>query len=254
MPVPNAQPIAALVAGSLLLASVAWWAFSAPQIDDPGRPTWDGANINSLVASVPKIDHFKHFYTNDDNPFVPFNLRGPERAARDPKPQKLSKPPPVITINKPRPPVTVVEQPREPLVLPKVSPMTAEAPIVFGFVASSNDQTLLVRMPGSEESIRLAPGNQINQWTLVAIESSSIAIFLDPRGVEHRCTIAEGVLAVTPTDNSAASVKDSGKNPKNDVREKMRPHEPASENPRVPRPIPLPQGHPTPEPKKPKER
>jgi hypothetical protein len=73
MPVPNLQPISALVAGSLLLGAVGWWAFSAPEYIDPGRPSWKGADIDNLVASVPEIDNFLAFYVNEDNPFVPYN-------------------------------------------------------------------------------------------------------------------------------------------------------------------------------------
>ena len=257
MPVLNAQPMVALAAGGVLLASVAWWAFSSPEIVDPGRPSWKGADISNLVASVPKIDVFTSFYVNDDNPFVPYNLRLAERGMLNPS-RKPVKPEPTIPvtiakIKPPRPPVDVVEQPRAKLVLPKLSPAPADAPVVFGFVGAGNDQALLVRMPDAEVSIRMAPGEKAAEWTLVAIDNNNLATFLDPRGVEHRYTIGEGDLAVMPTDAPAEGTEAPGKKPAKATDKKMEPGGPENGMPRIPRPLPLPERPPTPPKEKPKE-
>ncbi len=257
MPVPNAQPMVALAAGGVLLASVVWWAFSAPEIVDPGRPAWQGADISNLVASVPKVDVFSSFYINDDNPFVPYNLRLAERGVLNPsrKPVKPETTIPVTIANNkpPRPPVDVVEQPRAKLVLPKLSPAPADAPVVFGLVGGGDNHTLLVRMPDAEVSIRMAPGEKVAEWTLIAIHNNNLATFLDPRGVEHRYTIGEGDLAVMPTEKSAEGAVAPGKKPAKATDKKMESGGPEIGMPRIPRPLPLPERPPTPPKEKPKE-
>ncbi len=259
MPVHNLQPVSALVAGSILLGAVAWWAFSSPALIDPGRPKWKGAEIDKLVASVPEIDKFGKFYVNDDNPFVPYNLRLVERGVYDarsrgprgPRPP-ITTPPVVARVKPPRPPVDVVEQPRPKLVLPKLSPAPADAPIVFGFVGSGSDQALLVRMPKGDNSIRMVPGDKAQDWTLVAVDNGNIATFLDPRGLEHRFSIGEGDLAAVPegseNDTAPAAPNKSDKSDKNN-----KPVLPKIDQKNVPRPLPLPERKPRPE-KKPDKR
>jgi hypothetical protein len=242
MPVLNVQSMVALASGSVLLASVAWWAFSEPEIIDPGRPKWKGEAINNLVASVPNIDEFKAFYVNDDNPFVPYQLRVVERDRYKPsRPQVLPKPPTVPKTKPPRPPVDIVEQPRRPLVLPKLSPAPADAPVVFGFVGIGDQQALLVRMPGSDTSIRLVPGEKVQEWTLVAVDNNNLARFLDPRGVEQCYAIGEGDLAQLPAGDVAEPVEGEHRKPAKtgDKKPTLPPNDAGM--PHIPRPLPLPE-------------
>jgi hypothetical protein len=199
--VPDLQPIAAAFAALLLLASVAWWLLSVPEMIDPGMPTWKGADIVSLKADVPKIADFPVFYVNDENPFVPFQLRRDEVTKHDSlrNPGKYAPPPapppqPPMKIQPPRPPVVVVETEKPKLVLPKLSPTPANAPLVYGLVAIDGAEALIVRMPNGKDSIRMIPGDKAEGWTLVSIDNGNLATFTDPNGEEQRFSIGKGDL------------------------------------------------------------
>ena len=82
-----------------------WWAFSVPDLVDPGQPTWKGADIVRLKASVPEIASFEHFYVNHDNPFVPQQQRSVERERYNPDRRRtITTPPPRLV---PMPPPTM---------------------------------------------------------------------------------------------------------------------------------------------------
>ncbi|HEX3132543.1 MAG TPA: hypothetical protein VHX44_03050 [Planctomycetota bacterium] len=207
MRVPDLQPIAAGTAALLLVASIGWWLLSAPQVIDPGQPSWKGADIVRLTASVPQIDRFERFYVNDDNPFIPLQARLAENERRKQLregPGVVPKAPPrPVAVLPPRAPVKVVEPEQPKLVLPKLSPTPANAPIVFGLVAVDNQEALTVRMPGAKDSIRLLPGEKVDGWTLLSIDNGNLANFTDPQGSEHQFVIGQGDLAVAQNEEGS---------------------------------------------------
>jgi hypothetical protein len=193
------QPIAAGVSALLLIAAIGWWAFSAPALVDPGQPTWKGADIVRLKATVPEIAPFDHFHVNYENPFVPQHLRGSEARRTDPSLRVVEprQPPPrPVQMPPPKAPVVVVEPPRPQLVLPALSAPSANAPVVYGMLMSDGQEMVIVRMSGSNDAVNLKPGDKIAGWTLVSIDSGNLTTFLDPQGLEQRFAIGQGNLAV----------------------------------------------------------
>ncbi len=206
MRAPSLQPFAAGAAALFLVASLGWWLLSAPELVDPGQPSWKGADIVRLKAAVPEISPFEHFYVNHDNPFVPHNLRGPESISLDPnKPRRSPTPPPppqqIVKVVPPREPVKVVEPEKPKLVLPKLTRPAINAPIAYGMLVSDGEELAIVRMPGAKEPQNMKPGDQIAGWTLVSIDSGNLVTFLDPQGVEQRFAIGQGDLAVAQSGN-----------------------------------------------------
>jgi hypothetical protein len=211
MRAPEFQPLAAGVAAIMLIASIVWWLTSAPQLIDPGEPTWKGANVVRLNAAVPQIADFKEFYTNNQNPFVPLNDRGPEDEAQDPDNRRRRRDPPPTPppIPPPREPVIVkVPDPPPPrvLVLPTLVPAPSNAPLTYGLVSIDGNDAVIVRMPGATEPTTLKPGNKAGGWTLVSIDEGNFATFVDPDGVEQRFVIGEGDLAVFNSNAAASGV------------------------------------------------
>lgn len=209
MRAPDPQPIAAGAAALLLVASTAWWVLSTPEVVNPGQPSWKGADIVRLTASVPQIGKFDYFYVNDDNPFVPLQARLAENRSwdriRNPQTAR-TRPPAPVQIPPPREPVRVVEPEKPKLVLPKIVPAPSNAPTVYGLVSLDGSDALIVRMAGAKDSIQLVPGTQVDGWTLVSIDNGNLATFTDPQGVEHRFTIGRGDLAVAQ-ETAAANGK-----------------------------------------------
>jgi hypothetical protein len=231
------QPIAAVIAGVLMMGSVGWWAFSSTEVIDPGQPKWQGGKIDDLVAAVPTIDAFEKFYINDENPFVPYALRRPESDRKGNKTAPRTET--VVAKTKPlRPPVEVIERTRQPMVLPKISQAGADAPIVYGFVGNVAEQTLLVRMPTAERALQMTIGQKANDWTLIGIYDNNMAHFTDPSGTERRFMIGTGDMAAAP---GASANKGSEKNKQNTGDENNEP-----DNPQMPKPMPKPPIKPTP--------
>jgi hypothetical protein len=208
MRAPELQPIAALIAGLLMVGAVGWWAFSQAELIDPGQPKWPGAKIDDLVAAVPTIDPFSAFYINDENPFVPYQQRLAEsQRTRNVNPR----PEPVVIKMKPlRPAVEVVEYTKPTLVLPKVAQAGPDAPIVYGFVGNTEEQTLLVRMPADENTRNMQVGEKARDWTLIAIRDNNVAHFTDPAGTERRFMIGVGDLASAKDKNESAQKSSDG--------------------------------------------
>lgn len=207
MRAPDLQPIAAGAAALLLVASMSWWLLSAPALIDPGQPSWKGADIVRITASVPQIDHFDRFYVNDDNPFVPLSARLAENTRRGRREgvDGIKPPPRPVQVLPTRAPVIVVEPEKPKLVLPKIAPAPANAPIVYALVATDGQEALTVRMPGAKDSIRLAPGEKVDGWTLVSINNGNLAIFTDPQGLEHQFIIGQSDLAVAQNQSGTAA-------------------------------------------------
>ncbi len=212
MRVPEFQPLAAGTAAALLVASMAWWALSSPELVDPGQPTWKGADIVRLKATVPEIADFREFYVNDDNPFVPFSARGPEKERLNPNRRNDPTPPrPDKKMTPLKPPVEVVEREKPVLVLPKLTATPITSPQTYGLVVVDGQEAVIVRMPGAAQSVTMKTGEKVGGWTLVSVDNGNLATFLDPLGVEQRFAIGLGDLAsALGVPEGAAPGKDAG--------------------------------------------
>ncbi len=213
MRVPELQPLAAGAAAILLIASVVWWGVSAPELIDPGQPTWKGADIVRLQAAVPEIADFGEFYTNNYNPFVPLPARRDEDERFKPTRRVDPTPPrPEKTMLPLKPPVEIVDRPRPELVFPKLTPAPSNAPVAYGLVMVDGEETVIVRMPDAAQSITMKAGTKVGGWTLVSIDNGNLATFLDPQGVEQRFAIGLGDLASAPgAPEAVAPEKGPGK-------------------------------------------
>ena len=202
----NLQRLAALVAAVVLLLALGWWQVSDPQADALGHPTAPFPPLRSLVTDVPPLAPFMAFNVNDENPFVPWQLRPKERAKPSTPPVAPSPPPPPPpTFRRPYGPVVVKDPPIKPVVWPKLTPAEATAPQCIGLVGGEEAQLLVVRMPGAESSVTLKIGAIVDGWTLVMIDNSNQAHFTDPSGAAQVFPIGDGDLAVAQSLVAPAS-------------------------------------------------
>ncbi len=197
----NLEFLAALAALLLLGAAVVFWLAGNPQVAHPGVPTYSGPALRHLEAHVPQVGPFESFYVNEDNPFIPFHLRGPERRARGPR---TVAPPPAPPVLRPRGPVTVVE-PQTPVAkLPRLTPAAATAPQCTGLLRSDEGTVLMVRMPAGTTS-QLVVGGSVDGWKLIAIDNDNVARFTDPDGQEETFPIGEGDVTIAQGGDAPAT-------------------------------------------------
>jgi hypothetical protein len=225
------EPIVAAVALAVALFAVVWWLASAEEVAAPSRPTYRGDAVKVLTAALPAIGDFDRDYNvNDENPFVPYDKRVLEskqiKINRTAKPTPTSKPPQVEEVHVPE------------LKFPAAASRRADAPDCIGVVASGAGEVLLVRMPGSDETISVAAGEPVpkdapadRQWTLVALEPGGVARFRDPSGAEQLFMI--GALP-TITSHDAPVVQSSSPQPPQPPPQTPKPHP-------QPQPVPPPQ-------------
>jgi hypothetical protein len=152
------------------------------------------------VASVPDIGPFDRFHTIIDNPFIPWREREIERnqitKPKNPTPQVFTPPTPPVIVNVP-------EKPK--LVLPRLAPAKANAPVCVGMVGQGDQRLLMVRLPDDAAAAPLAIGQCAGGWTLLAIENDNQARFRDPDGMEQVFPIGSGDLAVVPSAPTTAA-------------------------------------------------
>jgi hypothetical protein len=203
----NRQRLAALIAAVVLLAALAWWQTSDPQVATPGKPVYNGPISRGMKADVQPLPGFGAFYVNLENPFVPFNQREHDKHIEDPPPRPPTRPPAPTrpTVIPPRPPVLVTEYLPKPVDLPRLAPAAATAPQCIGLIGGEESQLLVVRMPGAEGSVTLKVGQTVDGWTLVLIDNSNQAHFTDPSGATEIFPIGDGDLAVAQTLVTPAS-------------------------------------------------
>jgi hypothetical protein len=197
----NLQRLAATIAAALLLLCLGWWQTSDPQVDSPGKPTYNGPVMRGLQVDVPQLPPFPAFYVNAENPFLPYAQRLIEkRLENPPTPGRVPPPPPARTKERPPWPAVVINEPApKPVVLPTLTPAVATAPQCIGLIGGEEAQLLMVRMPGADGAVNIKVGQVIDGWTLVQIDNSNQAHFTDPSGAPQIFPIGDGDLAVAQT-------------------------------------------------------
>ncbi len=177
-----------IVAGSaLLITAGAWsWAFLADiAVEDPGKPRIKAEPVARLEASLPIIGPFSAFNINQENPFVPWQLRERERERINAKPTTGTKPPP---------PTPVVEKP----VLPPLPPTGSTVPTVRGIQLFQGKATVLTIPPGEDAPRWLALGDVVGDWRLKAVDGGRTTVWTETAsGQELR-------LIVTPAQEPEA--------------------------------------------------
>src|SRR5437868_3860494 len=108
----SGQRLAGLLALLLLAGAVLFVVFDEPSPATPGQPKYGGKRTLALLADVPQIAALKEFNVNDQNPFLPEDLRPAEIEIKHPK-----KAPPVI----PAKPLPIPVQ-GPVIIAPKVDP------------------------------------------------------------------------------------------------------------------------------------
>lgn len=177
------QPAIALAAMLLLGGAIAWTVLAElPEVPSP-IPGHTGKPFEPLSAAMPEIARFEAFSVNNDNPFVPWRERALEA-------KRLSEPKTVVLKPRPPPVIKPVEKPK--LVLPTKTAPKASSPVVQGITRRSDGTTaVVVAIPGEGRSRVMKPGETASGWTLVSVESSSIAVFTDASGRTYRLVVGE---------------------------------------------------------------
>lgn len=196
--------IVAVVGVLCLLAAVAVLSLHEPEVATTQAPRNRGGKVRLLVAKAPEIGDFQtEFHVNNENPFVPWNLRQEEIAAiRRPKqpPQTVKIRPPTdlpVPVTPPKPP--------EKSFPPLEAPRPAE-PDPVGVVLHSSGRSALVVRLGEQPPVRIESGQELDGWRLIGFDADS-ASFLDPRGETRRYTInvaQTGLSGGGGTDESPA--------------------------------------------------
>ncbi len=83
-PSMNLQRLAATIAAVVLLLCLGWWQTSDPQVDNPGKPTYNGPVMRGLQVDVPQLPPFPAFYVNAENPFLPYARRLIDKGLENP--------------------------------------------------------------------------------------------------------------------------------------------------------------------------
>lgn len=195
----NYQFTAALVALALLVLAIFYVLFSDVTHKPPGRALYDkGDELVNLRASFPNIGPFESFNVNDENPFLPKNIR-------DDQTRLIKGQPPITEVR----PIIPVSRPK--LVLPKLEIDTDRAPNTVGYVGTEEHTVVFVRDGNSDIPVPLH--GTWHGWVLSAVENSKTVIWIDPSGVAHSFLIGRGLLTntqkvadeKTPTDKAQAA-------------------------------------------------
>ena len=175
------EPLVAVVALLILGGVVTWYMLEELLPPTAPVPGTSGPPFHALAANMPEIPRFEDFYSNNDNPFVPWR-------AREAEVKRLEQPKTVVI--KPRPPA--VFKPIEPpkLVLPPKKAGGGDAPKVFGFqVRKDLPSAAIVQLPGEARPRTMLPGDKVGRWTFVRIEAGNIAHFTDETGRAYAVVI-----------------------------------------------------------------
>ncbi len=202
--------VVSLVAALALIVAIVAWTISAIELHQRTAPLIDGSAVVLLAASKPDIGPYDNYAVNNENPFIPYNDRVPERSRKygtrpvaPPAPPNF--PPPVGG-------TVVILPPQPPLVWPSLDGSDPSAPTCVGLIEVANRApVVLVRAPNEKEAKPMAVGEAIGGWTLLAITADSIVRFRDPAGSTHDMTI---LLAKADGDSADGSGKDAGKDDK----------------------------------------
>lgn len=175
------EPVAALLAGTVLAGVGAWWWLTVLEPPRAPVPGHRGAAFQPLSATMPPIGQFTAFYINDDNPFVPWREREAEK-------KRMQQPAAVVV--KARPPAKIEPITPPVLKLPPKSGGGGDAPKVVGFTRRPDGSVdVLVNLPGENRPRLMKPGEKAGRWTFTAIEDGNIVLFTDETGRQYRLVI-----------------------------------------------------------------
>lgn len=187
---PTASQSAAGFSFLCLAGAGAWLVMSEFQIADPGRPTTSAAAMRILEAAVPSIADFSAFDVNDENPFIPYNLRQIEITTKRTPPQPAGRTP-----TKPAG-APVVDEPAKPA-LPRLAAPGSTGPAATGILISKDGPQAMLTFPGEKNARVMKPGETVNGWTLVAVEGGNVArVKQDASGAVLNLVIPEDLLPV----------------------------------------------------------
>jgi hypothetical protein len=142
------------------LIGVAVWAWlSEFPVADPGRPSTKAEPLVLLEASVPAIGDFSEFQVNDENPFIPSNLRQIETTAR----QR-----PKATAGNRTPVVDIPSQ-----VLPRLTASGSGAPAATGVIIAKGESLAMLTFPGNDHAEVMKIGESRHGWKVQAIEAGN---------------------------------------------------------------------------------
>ncbi len=206
----NLQALSAFLALLALAGALLWYALSGVEPHPFGEPRYKGDPVVVITADTPPIgDFIGDFYVNEQNPFVPYNLRVDEMGhGKGPKGPW-----------KPTTPVQIT--PPKPMVWPKAVAGGPDVPTVHGLVIGTGADTqqpmVMASTPGSsDEPSRLSPGDRIGRWTLKSIDAGNIARFADDAGHEFPVVISPGKQEAPASKAPAApGAKPAGATPTN---------------------------------------
>lgn len=196
---PTASQAAAGFSFLCLAGAGAWLVMSQFPVADPGRPTTDAAVLRILEAAVPAIGDFSAFDVNDENPFIPSQLRKIEKDTKRTPPQPPNNPKPV------KPPV--VDEPGKPT-LPRLPAPGSTGPSATGILLSKDGPQAMLTFPGEKNARVMKPGETINGWTLVAVEGGNVArVKQDASGAVLNLVIPENLTPPKPPEAKPAEAK-----------------------------------------------
>ncbi len=178
------EPWSALGSAAVLIGIVIWQYLSHHQAMKPIQPGCNEPDLVELAAVLPPLRPYLEFYTNEENPFVPYSERVPEKIRREQPPDKPTFKPAAKAV-----PPTVIPTPK--LVLPTKSVGGGDAPKVIGIMGQAGEKaSAYVQLPGERGPRWMMIGDTVGTWTLLAIEAGNVATFADPTGRKY--TIING--------------------------------------------------------------
>lgn len=196
---PTTSQAAAGLSFACLAGAGAWLVMSQFPIADPGRPTTDAATLRILEAAVPAIGDFSAFDVNDENPFIPSQLRKIEKETKQSPPAKAGKTPAV------KPPV--VDEPGKPA-LPRLPAPGSTGPSATGILLSKDGPQAMLTFPGEKNARVMKPGETVNGWTLVAVEGGNVAqVKQDASGAVLNLVIPEDLTPPKKPEEKPAEAK-----------------------------------------------
>jgi hypothetical protein len=180
----RASAVALVASASAAVASLAWWAFGAAEVAEPGPPTGALGPVIASEAHLPAIGEVTRYDVNEANPFAPSWTR-----ARV-KDERLSERDGDPAAHGGGAQHVVEERP-----LPPPQPLSRAAFGCIGVIAANGHETLVVRLPGGAtraivvgEAVPAAAGG----WVLEALEPGGIARFRDPAGAVEQLRVGDG--------------------------------------------------------------
>ncbi len=203
---PSASQSTAFATTACLIGVAVWAWLSEFPVADPGRPSTKAEPLVLLEAAVPAIGDFREFQVNDENPFVPSNLRQIETTARQrPKVPAGVKPrtPPVVEVPAPPP-------------LPRLDAPGAKAPAATGVIIAKGESLAMLTFPGNDHAEVVKVGESRHGWKVQAIEGGNRIILTEEAtgaSVPLAVTINDDDPAPKTGDAQAPNGKDGGKRP-----------------------------------------